>query len=398
MPYVRRELFEWMRQYGDVFYDEQYQLSDSAASAIIGRSLKPEVLLRCECERLIRGSMYYVDTELCELVRHAAPSMPEFSPNPYDLPSPFGFMWWNSPVIIRPNVEVETLTHAIRRICNIEDVGRTTMKQLADLIATIMIKYEMSQDEAVRECAIIAKQVGVKSNTIETRCSMEDLAASGAVEMLEYIGGPPTPVRAATWGPYGVEELKQSSPNARIVDGVVAGSVWVSFWTDPIQSDKFWPSFASKPPLMIENEILYPWYVDDYSFTVVKDIESVYSWFHALLATLQLSKQANLTESTTQRVDRAERKRAARVLSSRATDSVLVTRLRQSHSGSGARNGERKIGRDHRFPVEGHWRNVWQGSHTDPCRPRVQRPQWILPYVKGADGAPLVIRDRVVKM
>lgn len=398
MPYVRRELFEWMRQYGDVFYDEQYQLSDSAASAIIGKSLKPEVLLRCECERLIRGSMYYVDTELCELVRHAAPSMPEFSPNPYDLPSPFGFMWWNAPVILRPDVEVETLTHSIRRICNIEDVGRTTMKQLADLIATIMIKYEMSQDEAVRECAIIAKQVGVKSNTIETRCSMEDLAASGAVEMLEYIGGPPTPVRAATWGPYGVDELKQSSPNARIVDGVVAGSVWVSFWTDPIQSDKFWPSFTSKPPLMIENEILYPWYVDDDSFTVVKDIESVYSWFHALLATLQLSKQANLTESTTQRVDRAERKRAARVLSSRATDSVLVTRLRQSHSGSGARNGERKIGRDHRFPVEGHWRNVWQGSHTDPCRPRVQRPQWILPYVKGADGAPLVIRDRVVKM
>ena len=401
MPYVRRETLEWMREHGDVFYSEQYKLSSSAAIAIVGNSLSSGSLLKLECERLVRGSMYYVDNDMCELIRHAAPEMPEFAPSPFDLPSPFGFLWWQSPVIDRPRPDMTTLIYILERICMLEDVKNTTMRPVTQLVAMLMARYDMTKDEAIKECSIIAQQAGCPNRErIQTRCSMEELASVEAIEILSYIGGEPTPVQAVTWGPYGVDENGNNNQGTQRIDGVVASAVWLSFWTEPVFTDKFWPSMRKKPPILVENEILYPWYMrnDDSDLLVSKSMDSVYSWFHALLATIVLSKQENLAASTQQRADRAERKRTARTISSHASDSVLVTRLRPSNSASGHRSGDRMIGKDHRFVVSGHWREVWHGSHTDPARPRVQRPQWILPFVKGADGAPLVMRDRVVKM
>lgn len=400
MPYVRRETIGWLQEYGRVFYEEQYQLSDSAAIAALDNKLSPDKLIRLECERLLRGSMYHVDKDLCELVKHAAPEMPEFAPTPYDLPSPFGFLWWDGDVVERPHANLETIIYILDRICAFEDVRKTAMLPVVDMIDMLQVSYFMTRDEAIAECARIAMQAGRDPGArIQTRCSVQDLTQTGALKMLSYIGGRPSSIRAVTWGPYGVEENGEQHPGAQRIDGVIAGAVWVSFWAEPTCTENFWPSLAKKPSILVENEILYPWYMhnDEFELLVSKDVGSIYSWFHVLLATIRLSKQTNLATITPQRADRAERKRIRRI-SDKASDSVFVTRLRPSHSGSGSPSGDRKIGKDHRFMVGGHWRNVWCGSHTDPARPRVQRPQWILPFVKGADGAPLVIRDRVIKL
>lgn len=401
MPYMRRETLEWMRECGTAFYKEQYRLSNSAATAAIGNSLSPDNLVSLECERLTRGGMYYVDKDMCRLIEHAAPTMPEFAPSPFDLPSPFGFLWWDGKVIQRPYADIATLTYIFERIHTFEDIQKTTLRPVINLITTLITEYGMTRNEAIRECASIAKQIGqTPGNRIQTRCSMSDLKASGSTEMLSYIGGEPSPIRAVTWGPYGVDQDSQSLPGVQRVDGTVAAAVWVSFWTQPAHTDRFWPSFKNRPTILVENEVLYPWYMnsEDNNVLVSKDIGNVFSWFHALLATFVLSKQENLADTERRMVDRAERKRTARQISILAPDSILITRLRQSHKGSGTKSGERTIGKDHRFMVDGHWRKVWCGSHADPQRPRVQRPQWILPYVKGADGAPLVLRDRVVKL
>lgn len=64
---------------------------------------------------------------------------------------------------------------------------------------------------------------------------------------------------------------------------------------------------------------------------------------------------------------------------------VIQLRRRESHAtGTGAPL-------THRFPVRGHWARRWCG----PQENRVLRAVFIHPYIRGPEGTPIIVRDRV---
>lgn len=84
--------------------------------------------------------------------------------------------------------------------------------------------------------------------------------------------------------------------------------------------------------------------------------------------------------------DRAARRRAGRM---GIPDQVSVIRLRRAE-GAHRADGESLVEWSHRWVVRGHWRNQPCGEGRSETR-RI----WIAPHVKGPEGAPLVVTDKV---
>lgn len=87
-----------------------------------------------------------------------------------------------------------------------------------------------------------------------------------------------------------------------------------------------------------------------------------------------------------EQVDKRTRRLAQKHL--RGDRHVTVIALRHKES---RREGDRTWSLDHRILVRGHWRHQWYGSGDD----RWQDWVYIHPFVKGPEGAPLVITDKV---
>lgn len=94
-----------------------------------------------------------------------------------------------------------------------------------------------------------------------------------------------------------------------------------------------------------------------------------------------------LAATTTEAVDRAERRRCARL---DLPQEVNVVRVRKHLRTTDDNPGTCDVEWSHRWLVAGHWRQ-------QPCGPglRGRRPTWISGYVKGPEDKPLVIKDRV---
>jgi hypothetical protein len=108
----------------------------------------------------------------------------------------------------------------------------------------------------------------------------------------------------------------------------------------------------------------------------------------AIVLTTWALMQQSLTVSERQPANRAERRRAARA---QLPSDVLVVRLRRrsiDHDGPEDTDVE-PVHWSHRWLVGGHWRNQWLPSRS--CH----RQQWISGYVKGPEGKPLLVKDRV---
>ncbi len=116
-----------------------------------------------------------------------------------------------------------------------------------------------------------------------------------------------------------------------------------------------------------------------------EDIEKL---LRVLLATWTLMGQS-LTRSERMEGDRAERRRWSRV--GLSPQPVTVVRLRRIGNHA-CDEGETNVPWSHRWIVSGHWRNQWLPSRD--CH----RLQWIAAHVKGPDGAPLVVKDRVTAL
>lgn len=106
-----------------------------------------------------------------------------------------------------------------------------------------------------------------------------------------------------------------------------------------------------------------------------------------LAALWLLSAQEGVSAISSERPDRAAARRAAR-RSEVVPDAMKVVRLRRP-ARSDNEGGSSDPNWSHRWVVSGHWRNQWfpsLGTHL---------PKWIAPYVKGPDGAPLVVKETV---
>lgn len=110
----------------------------------------------------------------------------------------------------------------------------------------------------------------------------------------------------------------------------------------------------------------------------------------ALAATWLLMQQPNLTESRTERPDKA----AARALhrAGRPAHGVSIIDLRRAYVPDGQEEHGESGGRRYlnRWVVRGHWRDQPHGPER-----ALRRRQWIPAYIKGPDGAPLLAPERV---
>ena len=106
--------------------------------------------------------------------------------------------------------------------------------------------------------------------------------------------------------------------------------------------------------------------------------------FQAVRSTWTLMGQT--LAATSEYRDRAADRRADRA--GRPPSPIVVVMLRRLHRRSGDADGD-GVDWSHQWLVSGHWRNQWLPSVN------AHRLQWINPHVKGPDGAPLVLKDRV---
>jgi hypothetical protein len=106
------------------------------------------------------------------------------------------------------------------------------------------------------------------------------------------------------------------------------------------------------------------------------------------LALWSLMQSEGVAEATTERADRAARRRLEKA-NSPMTGDVVVVRLRRAHADTGDGEGDSAVAWSRRWIVSGHWRRAW--------RPSVQahRLVWVAPFVKGPEDKPLVIPRRV---
>lgn len=104
-----------------------------------------------------------------------------------------------------------------------------------------------------------------------------------------------------------------------------------------------------------------------------------------------------VVDPTEAHIDRARRKRAQKMA---LPPRVTIIRLR--HRESGRAEGESLVEWNHRWLVRGHWH--W--FHCGPGHPLAQEispgvfmcRRWLAPYVKGPEGKPLVITEKVYKL
>ena len=190
---------------------------------------------------------------------------------------------------------------------------------------------------------------------------------------------------AASWGPYNVPGWK-------------AGGVWMSFYSASglssldghVNADVLRRAMSGMPPLTLDNEFVVAWRPDGEPpdrYMLLADAQgTTMAWARMLLAAFQLAAQEGLATTDRERAPRPERRRTERAgLPER---DVRVVRLRRGTGSGGSGDGAGREYR-HRWAVRGHWRNQWYATIQD------HRPKWIMPHVKGPDGAPLIGGEKV---
>lgn len=241
----------------------------------------------------------------------------------------------------------------------------------ADLCALLQAAHATMPRFAPREHDLPSKRgFAVFAQPIARRSPNDELQVAAYIEKLtlgeagDHLKSLPVEIGAVSWGP-----LTVPTPQAP------AGAVWMSFY-----------SFT--------NEAVVPWTPDgaDDAGWMLPDPEpddavGTWGWAAMVFAAFRLATQAGLVDRAVERTPRPERRRTQRAgLPER---DVHTVRLRHSDQAGSSTDG---TGRDYqcRWVVRGHWRNQPYGPRRE-----LRRPTWVLPHVKGPDGAPLRGGERV---
>lgn len=98
MPKLRRELVNWMAEYGRLIYMSAIQTGSQ--NIFIPHIDVPQDIALATAERdtLKHATQYYVDTEMCQLLTRVCPTMPPLAPTVADLPARRGFAVFAHPL------------------------------------------------------------------------------------------------------------------------------------------------------------------------------------------------------------------------------------------------------------------------------------------------------------
>lgn len=148
---------------------------------------------------------------------------------------------------------------------------------------------------------------------------------------------------------------------------------------EPAHNDAVWLVYIS---LTDDNNIrLLPTGTIDLNEDFVSEPREISS---VLISSLILMAQP-LVSVAKPTLTKRQSKRAGRRAELDPRQVSIITLRRTSTRSKGANSVER----EHRWAVRGHWRNQWHPR--DECHV----PTWISPYVKGPEGKPLIVRERV---
>lgn len=265
----------------------------------------------------------------------------------------------------------------------------------ADLCALLQAAHATMPRFAPREHDLPSKHgFAVFAQPIARRNPNDELQVAAYIEKLtlgeagDHLKSLPVEIGAVSWGP-----LTMPTPQAP------AGAVWMSFYSftrvGEISDESVRrAATAMLPPMLVDNEAVVPWTPDgaDDAGWMLPDPEpddavGTWGWAAMVFAAFRLATQAGLVDRTVERTPRPERRRTQRAgLPER---DVHTVRLRHAdHSGGGTGDAGREY--QCRWVVRGHWRNQPYGP-----KGALRRPTWVLPHVKGPEGAPLRGGERV---
>jgi hypothetical protein len=198
---------------------------------------------------------------------------------------------------------------------------------------------------------------------------------------------------AVSWGPWG-------GPGGRWGSGQRdQGGIWLSFFSHPapvLPREAFTggiadraalaPLMSTVPPVLPDNEAGWPF--GDLPGDQEIPEGTTAAWALVTRAAWRLMRQP-LAAETTERADRAARRRLART--GQSAPDVRVIHIRRAERGqppSGSAGGAREYGVQ--WWTAGHWRTYW-------CGPGRARPEdrWIDPYLAGPEGKPVRGTERV---
>lgn len=174
-------------------------------------------------------------------------------------------------------------------------------------------------------------------------------------------------VVAMSWGPATAQPLSQRAPEP---------GVWVVFWGSASLLGK---SVARVGHFIYHDEVFIPWgRPQDVSYHDHAGMSTMLATWLLMGQRIAETRDEPLPRNLTRRHQQA----------GRAAPKVRVVQLRRPTARSAA-PGEGSRTYSHQWLVRGFWRNQWypsEGRH---------KPKLIEPYVKGPEGAPLIVSPRV---
>lgn len=178
-------------------------------------------------------------------------------------------------------------------------------------------------------------------------------------------------VCAASWGPFDMGGIWKQ------------GGTWFTFYTE---------DGSSVPPLRLDNECAVsaePRAEQSY-LEAVRRGGGTAEWVHLLLTAFRLMQTSRTTTTTEQLPIRALRRRSEEAGVAAAHTPVRLVDVTERPRTQRV-PGEEGAGRSYRvrWIVESHWRNQWYPASE------THRPRYIDAYVKGPEGAPLQVTDKV---
>lgn len=315
---------------------------------------------------LREAELYYVTSEMMDLVDAAHADMPPYWLQEWDLPSFSGLMYFERPfgVYVLERTEVHEF--------GVED---TTY----DLHGVLWITVD---DPVRRERRLVVLP-------LTSREAEAQYLAENRFRLMAYTYKDREDVRKGA-SPEQYVEMFRNSPSARdeTDDDFVRSAQATPPGTLAVISSVAWPLVTQDDLDGTDKRMQYQAISSSGSIksdVVTSEFPQDVSFLRYLVATWNLMRQP-LVRDDAQSADRQAAKRARR--EKREAPKIRLIKLRSATGGEIRNDAERKT-YSHRWVVRGHWRMQWYPSIKD------HRPLYVLPHVKGPADAPLLKSSKV---
>ncbi|HET7110249.1 MAG TPA: hypothetical protein VFI41_05220 [Gemmatimonadales bacterium] len=313
------------------------------------------------------ASTFYVSPDMCELVKMAAEDMPVSGLKPTDLPADTGFLVFDRPVALTSELP-----------CDLDD-GSSVSTAVETRIAAIAWQ------------AGTVKEAPVRSLTGQAPGFVSDGQTVPGVSYFLFCTPHDTAVQLNLTAQQCNEEPTTDEDEVRRANGPL-----------PIYDFSGWS--YNTPWLAVESELLEISETGRHVPKMTEGAQEAVTGVHSIvdqtrrlmLATWRILNQENVVVRDPNKAPRQMRRRAERVGVPETGDIVIIRMRREVYQGlkKAAGGEDEEPWYTIRFMVRGHWHNYWVGPRGN----QHLISKYLLPYEKGPEGAPLVVKDKIFSL